>query len=88
MNFPFMGSRALSCINKHHHSECLPSASFLTNPLCPPQALCADHDVLQYEMSLWSAGISCPSCVSSQLLVCPQPTHWQVSMRSIRDIDL
>lgn len=36
----------------------------------------AGHNVIWCGISLWSAGISCPSSVSFQLLVHHQPTHW------------
>ncbi|KAK4829515.1 hypothetical protein QYF61_005154 [Mycteria americana] len=43
-------------------------------PPCP--ALYAEHDAIWYGMSLWSVGVSCPSCVPSQPLVPPQPARW------------
>lgn len=33
------------------------------------------------------AGVSCPSCVPSQLLVHPQTTHWWDSVRNRKDFD-
>ncbi|XP_071586248.1 iron-sulfur cluster assembly 1 homolog, mitochondrial isoform X2 [Heliangelus exortis] len=36
-------------------------------------ALLSARDVIWYGISLWSVGISCPSCVPSQLLVHPSP---------------
>lgn len=53
---------------KFHHSGHLPV-------LLPP-ALCAEHDTIWDGTSLWSAGISHPVCVPSQLLVYPQSPHW------------
>jgi len=48
-----------------------PSASlFLT-------AFIAEHDTIRYGMSLWSVGVSCPSCVPSQLLAHPQQCEKQ-----------
>lgn len=38
-----------------------------------PKAFMAEHDVLWCGVSLWPAGVSCPSCVSSQLLTHLQP---------------
>jgi len=39
-----------------------------------PPAFIADHNSIRYGLSLWSAGVSCPSCAPSQLLLHPQPT--------------
>jgi len=66
---------AVTWEDKSHNSK---RPSFL---LLPP-ALYADHDVIWYGISLWLAGVSCPSCVPSQLLVHPQPTLWWSGVRS------
>lgn len=42
--------------------------------LCP--ALYAEHDVTYYGISLWSVGLSFPSCAPPQLLVHSQPPGW------------
>jgi len=51
-----------------------------------PQFYIAEHDVIRYGISLWSARVSCPSCVPSQVLVHPQPTRWWGGARSRRDL--
>lgn len=52
--------------DKHHHSRCLPFPS-------PPPSFVYWIDTIQSGMSLWPAVVSCPGCVSSQLLVPPSP---------------
>jgi len=52
--------------NRLHASKC-PFA-----PAFPP----AEHKAIQYGISLWSVGVSCPGCVPSYLLVHPQPPCW------------
>jgi len=47
---------------KCHHSECPPF-------LILPRASYAEHDFIWYRISLWSVGVSCLGCVSSQPLV-------------------
>ena len=47
-----------------------------------PPSLYAEHDVLWCGISLWPVWVSCPGCAPSQLLVHPQPPHWQGSVRS------
>jgi len=61
--------------DKRHHSQL---------PPLPPSSLSFtdEHDVLWCGISLWSAGVSCPGCVHSQLLLHPQPTHWWSTVRS------
>ena len=54
--------------------------------LLPPTFI-AELDVIWYGISLWSVGVSCPSCVFSQLLEQPQAPHWQGSARSKKGID-
>lgn len=44
------------------------------------------HDIM-LETSFWSAGISCPSCVPSQIMMDPLPAHWQDDTRNRKDLD-
>jgi len=44
-------------------------------------------DIIGHGISLWSAGVSCSSCVPSQLLVHPQPTHWGGAARRRKGFD-
>lgn len=44
------------------------------------------HDII-CGTSFWSAGIGCPSCVPSQIMMQPLPAHWQDSMRSRKYFD-
>lgn len=53
--------------NKHHQCKCLPLP-------CPP-SFAHWSDTIWSGKSLWPVGVSCPGCVSSQLLVSPGP-HW------------
>lgn len=39
------------------------------------------HDATWSGIALWSLGISCPSCVPSQVFLHPQPTRWQGSIK-------
>jgi len=57
----FQESRApsfttVTCEDKHHNSQ----------PCCPflllPSAFISKHDNIRYKISLWSFGVSCPSC--------------------------
>ena len=52
-----------------------------------PQSLLLEHDAIRHGTSPWSAGVSCPGCVPSQLLVHPQPAHWQSGGRSSKGLD-
>jgi len=45
-------------------------------------------DIVWYGIPLRPVWVSCPGCVPSQLLVHPQPTCWQGSMRSWEFLDL
>ena len=45
--------------DQHHNPKCLPF----------PVAFIAEHAVIWSGISLWSVGVSCPSCVPSQLLL-------------------
>ena len=40
-----------------------------------PPSFIAKHDIIWSGISLWSVGVSCPSCVPSQLFLHIQPTH-------------
>jgi len=78
-------TRAASCLtvtwgNKHHHPERppLPSSS---------PALHAEHGVIRCGRSLGSAGVSCPGCAPSPLLVHSQLTHWWGGVRTRKDPD-
>lgn len=51
-------------------------------PQPTPPSFTVQRNILWYGISPESAGISCPGCIPSQLLVRPQPTHWQGSMRN------
>ena len=53
-----------------------------------PPAVCAEHDAAWCGISLWSAGVSCPSRVPSQLLVHPQPTRWWGGVRRDKALTL
>jgi len=46
-----------------------------------PPVFIAECDIIWYGTSFWSVGVSCPSCVPSQLLVQPQPTRWWGGVR-------
>ena len=79
-------SRAPSCItvtweDKHHHSKRPPF-------LLLPSAFYAEHDVIGYGISLWSVGLSCPSCVPSQLFLHAQSTHWWVGVTAEKALTL
>ncbi|KFO56932.1 Poly [ADP-ribose] polymerase 12, partial [Corvus brachyrhynchos] len=52
--------------DKCHHSKCLPFPS-------PPPSFVYWIDAIRSGMSLWPVVVSCPGCVSSQLLVPPSP---------------
>ena len=65
----------------------MPSLQMSPPFLLLPPALYAEHDVIWYGISLWSVGVSSPSCVPSQLLVHPQPTHWWGGVRSRKGLD-
>lgn len=53
-----------------------------------PPALCAEHDAVWSEISLWSGGVSCPSYILSQLFVHPQPTRCQGAVRGRKGLTL
>ena len=55
--------------------------------LCPYSAFIAEHNILWYRTSLWSAAVSWPGCFPSQLLVHPQSTCWRGSVRSRKGLD-
>lgn len=61
------------------HNNCPPSSFFFT-------AFIAEQDIILYGISLWSVEIICPSCVSFQPLVHPQPPH--ISVRNRKDLDV
>jgi len=44
-------------------------------PLLPP-AFTAQHDIIWCGIALWSAGLSCPSCVPFPTSHAAQPTCW------------
>lgn len=44
------------------------------------------HDATWYRTSLGSPGVNCPSCVTSQLLVPLQSSHWQGMRREVLDL--
>lgn len=50
-------------------------------------AFIADHNVICYEISLWWVVISCPRSLPSQLLMHPQPAHWQGNVRNREILD-
>lgn len=70
-------SRAPSCImmtgeDKHHHSACHPIPCF-SSPSC------AENDMIEFGIALWSAAVTSPSCVSSKFFRYPQfLTGWAV----------
>jgi len=58
-----------------------PTSSFF------PQLFIAEHDVAWCGKTLWSFGVSYPSCVPSQLRVHAQSTYWWGGMRSRKGLD-
>lgn len=52
-------------VEKHHHSKC-PCFLLLSPALYP------EHDTICYGIFPWSAGVSCPLCDLSQILVDPR----------------
>lgn len=46
-----------------------------------------EHDVKYYGMSLWSFGVSCPSCVPSLSPVHSQLPHWWDGMRKRKELN-
>jgi len=68
--------------DKSHYSKCAPFLHL------SPDLYIAEHDIIQYGISLWSVGVSCPGCVPSHLLVHPQPTHWWESGRCRRILEV
>ncbi|KAF4799498.1 hypothetical protein TURU_054236 [Turdus rufiventris] len=50
--------------------------------------LYAEYDTIEYDLSLWSVGISPPGYVPSQLLVHPQSLHWWSGVRSRKILDV
>ena len=57
-----------------HHT--LTSAQPIPGPQCPLAnflSLYTGHDVIRYGIPLWLVWVSCPGCVTSQLLVHSQP---------------
>ena len=75
--FPSAGRR--SAVSRraglHRTSRCLgkTKASPQMSPFLLPPALCAERDAVQHRVPLGSAGVSCPGCAPSPLLVRPQP---------------
>lgn len=65
----------------------MPSLQMSPPFLLLPLSLYTEHAIIGYGISLLSAGIRCPSCVSSQLLVHPHPPRWQGSTRSRKGLD-
>jgi len=51
-------------------------------PLQTAPSFIAERDTVWRGISLWSAGVSCPGCAPSQLLVCPPPPRCQGGVRS------
>lgn len=60
-------------------TTCWPMPSLSLNNHPQPVFCCfiTHHVAKGSGITLWPLGISCPSCVPSQLLVHPLPTHWQ-----------
>lgn len=51
-------------------------------------ALYAEHDAKWCGVSLWSAGVSCPTCVLSKILLHYQPTCWWNGLRRRKGLAL
>lgn len=63
----------------HHQQTNALSSEFMANLSL---VFTAEHNVVWYGICLWSAGVSCPSCVTSHLVVLSQPTPWWNGVRS------
>lgn len=61
--------------DKNHHSKFSPIPSPSPCIICSAQCHCS------IGLSLESAGVTCPSCVPSQILVHPQPVCWWGGVR-------
>ncbi|KAK4829622.1 hypothetical protein QYF61_005749 [Mycteria americana] len=67
--------RAQSCLGDRQ-DELAKSRSFSDQTNRTTKTFYAEHDAIWYGIALWSAGVSCPSRVPSQLPVPPQPPRW------------
>ena len=75
-------------LTHHQRTDAQPVPRQWPTPARFPLSLYAEHDIVWYGISLWPAWISCPGCVSSQLLVHPQPPRCQGSMRGWKVLNL